>query len=350
MQASDNPVMKPLARCRPILPAPAPFRRTSGNALDWPPAGFGLEEGKMGKWIRRALIALGLLAAIGGAAYYWLIVDSSAPSGGRYAIDMAEVRRLADLLPGDKAREVRVERVADFSFPATAAVAGDGWKTLPVPVQSYQLVFPGRTAIIDTALNKTMTDGLVSFDARAYARMQAAMEKAALIVITHEHLDHIGGLSAHPHLAQVLKSARLTKEQIDNPAYMTTAKFPDGALRGYRPLVYGRYAAIAPGVVLIKAPGHTPGSQMVYVRRADGTEYLFLGDVAWTLRNVEVVRERARLITQFMIHEDRDAVMLELAELHRIHEAAPSLHMIPGHDARVLAASLKNRLLIAGFK
>jgi glyoxylase-like metal-dependent hydrolase (beta-lactamase superfamily II) len=300
--------------------------------------------------MRRGLIALGVVAAIGGAAYYWLIVDSSAPSGGHYAIDMGQVRKLAASIPGAKASEVRVERVADFSFPATAAVAGDGWKALSVPVQSYELVFPGHTAIIDTALNRTQTDALVSFDAGAYARMQAAMEKASLIVITHEHLDHIGGLSAHPHLADVLKVTRLTQEQVDNPTYMTTAKLPAGALKGYRPLVYDRYAAIAPGVVLIKSPGHTPGSQMVYVQRADGTEYLFLGDVAWTLRNVELVRERARLITQFMIREDRDAVMLELAELHRIHEAEPHLHMIPGHDVRVLTASLKDGLLIAGFK
>jgi glyoxylase-like metal-dependent hydrolase (beta-lactamase superfamily II) len=304
----------------------------------------------MGKWMRRVLIALGLLAVVGGAAYYWLIVDSSAPSGGRYAIDMAEVRKLAASIPGEKPREVRVERVADFSFPATAAVAGDGWNTLPVPVQSYELVFPGHTAIIDTALNNKQTNSLTSFDAAAYARMQGAMDKASLIVITHEHLDHIGGLSASPHLAEVLKATRLTKEQVDNPEYMTTAKLPDGALKGYRPLVYDRYAVVAPGMVLIKAPGHTPGSQMVYVQRADGTEYLFLGDVAWTLRNVELVRERARLITQFMIREDHDAVMLELAELHRIHEAEPNLHMIPGHDARVLAASLKSGLMVAGFK
>ena len=42
--------------------------------------------------------------------------------------------------------------------------------------------------------------------------------------------------------------------------------------------------------------------------------------------------------------------MLELAELHRIHEAEPNLHMIPGHDATVLAASLQSGLLIDKFK
>ena len=89
---------------------------------------------------------------------------------------------------------------------------------------------------------------------------------------------------------------------------------------------------------------------MVYVQRADGAEYLFLGDVAWTLRNVELVRERARLVTQFFIREDRDAVMYELAELHRIHEAEPNLHIIPGHDPLVLADALKSGLFIDKFK
>ena len=74
------------------------------------------------------------------------------------------------------------------------------------------------------------------------------------------------------------------------------------------------------------------------------------GHFAWTQRNVDLVRERARLITQFFIKEDRDAVMLELAELHRIHEAEPNLHMFPGHDAIVLADALKSGLLIDKFK
>src|SRR6185295_11431257 len=162
----------------------------------------------------------------------------------------------------------------------------------------------------------------------------------------HEHPDHIGGLVGHPDIAMVMTHTKLTREQMDHPEKMGDLKWPPGIIENQEALDYDRYHAVAPGVVLIKAPGHTPGSQLVFVQRADGTEYLFLGDVAWTLRNVEIVRERARLVTSFFIHEDHDAVMLQLAELHRIHQAEPNVHIIPGHDAKVLAEALKTGLFI----
>ena len=305
----------------------------------------------MGKWMRRILAVLGVLIVIGGGAYYWFIVDSSPPSDEKaYALDMGEVRRLANSIPGEKVREIHDEHVATYSFPATAVVAGDGWASMDIPIQSYQLVYSDHTAILDTALDKALAKDAASFDQAAYDRMIGAMDHASLILVTHEHFDHIGGLTRHPHFSQIINATKLTQEQVDSPQHMEPTKLPEAAMRGYRPLVYDHYVAIAPGIVLIKSPGHSPGEQMVYVQRADGVEYLFLGDVAWTLRNVERLRTRARFVTTFTIREDRDPVMRELAALHRVHAAEPNLHMIPGHDAIVLAAALKTGLLIKGFK
>ncbi len=46
------------------------------------------------------------------------------------------------------------------------------------------------------------------------------------------------------------------------------------------------YYPVAPGVVLIRAPGHSTDSQMVYVRLQSGREILHSVDAAWNLDNM----------------------------------------------------------------
>jgi glyoxylase-like metal-dependent hydrolase (beta-lactamase superfamily II) len=304
--------------------------------------------------LRRLFLVVAFLAVLAAPAYYWLIIESHMPSEGSYSIDIAEVRRLADSMPGDKPTEVRVETVAVTQFPKTAVVAGDGWESVDIPISAYQLAYADHTVVIDTGLDEASAKSaglpVKSFDAESFKRLTTGLSAASLILITHEHADHVGGLLTHPDAAKVLTATRLTKEQFDNPDRMAPIAFPETLRAGYQPMTYDRYAAAAPGVVLIKAPGHSPGSQMIYVKRADGQEILLLGDVAWQMRNIDVQRERARLMTWWFIREDRDAVMLQLAELKRLREANPNLEIMPGHDPSALEHFLNAGLLVKGFK
>jgi glyoxylase-like metal-dependent hydrolase (beta-lactamase superfamily II) len=271
-------------------------------------------------------------------------------AAAEFSIDMAELRRLADEVPGAKPAEIRVETLGHFVTPWSMVIEGGDAATVEMDLLAYQLILADKTLLIDTALGEALVAqyGIEGWDAAASARLDTAMANADTIIVTHEHFDHIGRIVAQASDAGLMARTRLTAEQVARPQDMEGVEWPEGVLATYTPLTYERVHALAPGVVLLKAQGHTPGSQLVFVKTAGGAEYLFLGDVAWQQRNVAEMTNRSAETVASM-KEDNAAVTAQLEALYALGEAEPDLAIIPGHDGKVVEDLIAAGKLTAGF-
>ena len=89
---------------------------------------------------------------------------------------------------------------------------------------------------------------------------------------------------------------------------------------------------------------------MIYVRRADGREYLFMGDTASLLDNISLERIRSRYATDWLGgNDDRSKVMAQTIAIHDVAQQNPNLILIPGHDGQRMLDLIHENLLVSSF-
>jgi len=258
------------------------------------------------------------------------------------------------MLPGARPLRVNVIKVAESRRTKNFAVKGLPAEPSVQARTAYQIVYADGTIMVDTGMDLA-THRFFGRGAEepyfpdANARVAEALRKARAIIVTHEHGDHIGGLIRSAHFAELAPKTVLTRAQLDTllnaPQMPELRPTPDMAAK-LRVIDYADVMAFAPGIALIKAPGHTPGSQMVYVALQSGKEILLAGDVAWHMDGVRLNRGKDAP----WINEPAELMAAELDWLNGLSRTERNLSIVISHDDEQRHAYIEQGVLGDGFE
>ncbi len=264
--------------------------------------------------------------------------------------ELAAARGLVHAVPGALPTAIGYLNVAEDSWLLSQAVKDAEQTKVPSPTSVFQVRFAHGWIMVDAAMDREIAataNDTSGFHDDRYARAVAALRGAGLIVVTHEHYDHIGTVTHSAAADELAPRTMLTRAQMASLLHNPGAtRIPFDSTRAGRYIVfdYDRVLPIAPGVVLIKAPGHTPGSQVVYVKLASGREVILSGDVAWHRVGIETERGKPDSATR---HEDRAAIAGELAWLHQAERTGVTV--VVSHDGDQLDTLARQGILSKGL-
>jgi len=279
---------------------------------------------------RAALLALflsGLTIALAGQA----------PPATGWSADIGEIRRVATLIPGRKPLRINVLKFAESRRTKNFSVKGEPATPSVQARTVFQVVYPDGYVMVDAGMDEPMhrqigrgAEGEPYYPDQAQ-EVNKALLGARAIVFTHEHGDHITGVIRTPYLAELAPKTILTRPQVntlENRPQFPDLQITEEQARRYHVIDYDRYMAFAPGWTLIKAAGHTPGSQMMFITVDSGREYLLIGDTAW---HMDGIRKLTGKDAPWIV-EDTAAVTDQLKWLNGLAMSERNLVIVASHD------------------
>ena len=170
------------------------------------------------------------------------------------------------------------------------------------------------------------------------------LKSLAGVVLTHAHWDHVSGLDSlrkTPIFVPTLEQVFI-EEGGDNSAL--AKQLATDQLKSYA-FVNKPYLGFAQqfdvwgdgSVVLVPAPGHTPGSVLVFLTLPSGLRLALLGDLVWQLDGINLPAEKPWIARQ-LIGEDTNAVRSAIAHVAAISKKYPQIKLVPAHDAKAMGS------------
>jgi glyoxylase-like metal-dependent hydrolase (beta-lactamase superfamily II) len=293
----------------------------------------------------RTLFALLLLIAVAVPMQPAGLAQSAS-----WSADIADIRRAANLIPGAKPTRINFLKFAASLRTKNFSVQGAPTSPSVQARTAFQVIYPDSYLMVDAGMDQAVHDFFgrgtkEPYDAAAAAQVAKAVAGARMILVTHEHGDHVAGVIRGAGAEQLAPKTILTRTQVDvltTKPQMPELKLTPEQARRFIVVDYDKYLPVAPGIVLIKSAGHTPGSQMVFVSLASGREYLLIGDATWHMDGVRQVKGKdAPWVT-----EDVNAVLDQLRWLNQLTKTDTSLVIVASHDEEQHAELVQKKLLV----
>ncbi len=258
------------------------------------------------------------------------------PADSLWSVRLDEIRQVAAMIPGRRALRINVLKFAESRRSKKFSVQGAPDEPSVQARTVFQVVFADGTVMIDSGMDEQVHRffgrGVIEpYYPDAAKQVERALRSARAIIITHEHGDHVAGVIRTPLIAELAPKTLLTRAQIqalESDPQMPEIKITPDMASHYNVVDYEKFLPFGPGMALIKAPGHTPGSQMLYVALESGREYLFIGDTAWHMDGVRLIKGKDAP----WIQEDQAALLAQLEWLNELYRTEKNVFIIASHD------------------
>jgi glyoxylase-like metal-dependent hydrolase (beta-lactamase superfamily II) len=262
--------------------------------------------------------------------------NKSAQADFKFSASMAEIRQVATMIPGERPLRINVLKFAESRRSKKFSVKGAPDEPSVQARTVFQVMYRDGYVMVDSGMDeqihKFFGRGVTEpYDQDSAKQVERAVRGARSIVMTHEHGDHVAGVIRTPFVNGIAPKTVLTRTQVqtlETDPQMPEIKLTEEMAKRYIVIDYEKYYPFAPGFVLIKAPGHTPGSQMIYVALASGKEYLFIGDTAWHMDGVRSITGKDAP----WIKEDEDQLLAQLRWLNGLYKNEKNLFIVASHD------------------
>lgn len=242
---------------------------------------------------------------------------SNAPAYDKVLLQ--QTRAAAMAIPGELPQQINYIKYAASIRKWSEVVEGGSEDPCTMARTAFQIEFAGGWIMVDAGMDRAVhhffeKEKPQPFDDTAASRVARAVQQAKLILITHEHGDHVAGAIRNAN-DQLPPKTILTKDQANrliNDPQMPEIKLDEKRSKQYIITDFESVLPVAPGVVLIKAPGHTDGEIMIYTKLQNGREYLFTGDISWCYKGVAEKKQKPKSERQ-RVGENADLVEQQLA-------------------------------------